>query len=187
MRTLFTLLTLLFFLHTSRAQDRDWSVELNYPISAGASFGASNQGVLGAGLAYRFAGAGKARLGASLDATWFATTQINDSDPVQELKYRDFFLQPRLFAELPLGSSEKLKLRGGVGWTWSRSTGEVFFNAQGLVEGIDNNSGPNLNVGLSYDLSPRWFLQGQYDLIFSSGDSPSRTIGLVKVGAGFRF
>ncbi|MGB5507514.1 hypothetical protein, partial [Robiginitalea sp.] len=118
---------------------------------------------------------------------WFATTFTNDTDPVQELDFRDFFLQPRLFAELPLSAGEKLKLRGGLGWTWYRSTGEVFFNSEGRIEGTDNNSGPDLNLGLSYDFFSRWYLQAQYDLIFSSGDSPSRTLGVLKVGAGFRF
>lgn len=187
MRTNLTFLLIVFYILASSAQDRTWSAELNYPISIGTSFGASNQGVIGVGLTYRFAEFDKVKLGASLDAAWFATTFTNDTDPVQELDYRDFFLQPRLFAEIPLSAGEKLKLRVGLGWTWYRSTGESFFNSEGRIEGIDNNSGPDVNLGLSYDFFSRWFLQAQYDLIFSSGDSPSRTLGLLKVGIGFRF
>ncbi len=170
------------------AQDKDWSIELNYPISVGDDFGASNQGIIGVGLKYRFSTLGKLNIGASLDATWFATTFTNDSDPVQELDYRDFFIQPRIFVELPLTTNNKLHLLGGLGWTWYRSVGDTaFFDDLGELQGEDWNNGFNINVGLSYDLSPRLFLQTQYDIIFSSGDSPSREVGLLKVGAGFRF
>lgn len=168
-------------------QDHKWSVEAYYPISVGQDFGSSNQGVIGTGLTYRFRDLGKVNLGASLDATWFATTITNDSDPIQEVDYRDFFLQPRLFGEVPLTPDEKLKLRFGLGWTINRSVGRLFLNSDGRLEGEEWNSGPNLNTGFTYDISTRWYLQGQYDLMFISGDSPNRTIGLLKVGAGFRF
>lgn len=170
------------------AQDKDWSIEIGYPISVGDEFGASNQGVISAGLKYRFATAGKLRIGASLDATWFSTTSTNDSDPIQEFKMKNFFIQPRIFGELPITKNDKLNLLGGLGWTWNRSVERLaFFDDQGEVQGDDWNNGFNLNLGLSYNLSTRWFVQAQYDLIFLSGDSPSRNVGLIKVGAGFRF
>ena len=168
-------------------QEHKWSVEANYPISVGQDFGASNRGVIGAGLSFRFADLVKVKLGASLDATWFATTLINDSDPIQELKYRDFLLQPRIFGELPLTANKKLKLRTGIGWTIHRSLGPSFFDSDGQIQGEEWNSGPNLNAGFVYDLSGRWYIQAQYDLVFTSGESVSRTIGLLKIGAGFRF
>lgn len=168
-------------------QDHNWSAEAYYPISVGQEFGASNQGVIGTGLTYRFRDFGSVKLGASLDATWFATTITNDTDPVQEIDYRDFFLQPRIFGELPLTANEKLKFRFGLGWTFNRSVGPLSFGFDGRLEGEEWNSGPNLNFGLTYDLSDRWYLQGQYDLMFLSGESESRTIGLLKIGTGFRF
>ena len=172
---------------TATAQDKKWSVELNYPISVGDDFGASNQGLIGAGLKYRFTTAGKFNIGASIDASWFSTTTTNDTDPVQELDFRDFFMQPRIFAELPITSNNKLKFTGGLGWSWYRSTGEAIIFPEGRVEAEFWNNGPNLNLGLSYDIASRWFVLAQYDLIFSSGDAPRREIGLIKVGAGFRF
>ena len=87
MRTKLSFLLIAFYILGSQAQDRNWSAELNYPISVGESFGASNQGVIGLGLAYRFAEFDKVKLGASLDAVWFATTSTNDTDPVQELEF----------------------------------------------------------------------------------------------------
>jgi hypothetical protein len=187
MRVVLTLFLTAFFLIGSRAQEKKWSAELHYPISAGESFGSSNQGVIGAGLGYRFASFGKTTLGASLEATWFATTIINDSDPIQESKYRDFFLQPRLFVEHPLTPNKRLILRAGLGWTFQQAQGPAFVDSAGQVQGENLNSGPNLNAGLLYNLTPRWYLLGQYDLFFLSGDSPSRTIGLLKFGGGVRF
>ncbi len=170
------------------AQDKKWSVEVHYPISVGEDFGASNQGVIGAGIKYRFTTVGKFNIGASLDATWFSTTSTNDSDPIQEFDIKNFFIQPRIFSELPLTNNNKLNLLGGIGWTWNRSVESLaFFDDQGEIQGSDWNNGFNLNLGLSYNLSTRWFVQAQYDLIFLSGDSPSRNVGLIKIGAGFRF
>ena len=186
-----TLLVIFVFLGILfvRAQDKDWSIEINYPVSINDNFGSSNQGTIGAGLKYRFAYLGKFRLGASLDGTWFATTITNDSDPIQEFDYRDFFLQPRIFAELPISSNNKLLLSGGIGWTWSRSVEESsFFDEQGQIQGgLDWYNGPNLNLGLAYDLSPRFFINTQFDLIILSGNRSDRTIGLIKLGGGFRF
>ncbi|MDX1332413.1 MAG: hypothetical protein R3252_05225 [Robiginitalea sp.] len=164
-----------------------WSVEAYYPISIGESFGASNEGRVGLGAKYRFAQTGRMRLGASLDAAWFATVFVNDSDPVQELDYRDFFLQPRIFGELPVTSNERLRFLFGLGWTFIHSRTETFLDQQGYVEGKVNNSGPNVNAGLTWNLSPRWFLHSQLDFIYSNGDTPETNIGLLKLGAGFRF
>ncbi len=172
-----------------QAQDRDWSIELYYPVSINDDFGSSNQGRIGAGLKYRFVNLGKLRLGASLDATWFSTTITNDSDPIQEFDYRDFFLQPRVFAELPMTSNNKLLLLAGIGWTWSRSVDRPsFFDEEGQIQGgLDWYNGLNLNLGLAYDVSSRFFINTQYDLIILSGNRSDRTIGLIKLGAGFRF
>jgi hypothetical protein len=186
-RTTLAISLCFFSLTVVNAQDENWSAEVYYPISVGASFGSSNQGIVGVGLKYRFKELGEFTLGASLDATWFATTITNDTDPIQELDYRDFFLQPRLYVERPLTADNKLRALAGLGWSFSRTLGQTFVNGEGIVEGTDFNSGPNLNLGLTYGFAARWFVHGQYDLILSFGDLPNRSIGLLKLGVGFRF
>ncbi|NNJ87909.1 MAG: outer membrane beta-barrel protein [Eudoraea sp.] len=185
----FLIVFLLFGTLLTHAQDRNWSVDISYPFSVQDKFGSSNQGIVGAGLKYRFKSVGKLRLGASLDATWFSTTIINDSDPIQEFPYRDFFFQPRLFAELPLTRNNRLRFSGGIGWTWSRSiNGPAFFDEFGQVQnGGQWYNGFNLNLGMSYDISSRVFFKTQYDQIFLSVDTINRNVGLIKLGAGFRF
>ncbi len=190
MKKTLTLLFLLSAVLLIQAQDnKNWSLEVSYPFSVGDSFGSSNQGTIAAGIKYRFADLGKVRLGASLDVSWFATTFVNDTDPIQELKFTDAFWQPRIFAELPISQNNKLRLSGGIGWTIAYSKeGIGFFDEQGRARGNETNFGPNLNVGLTYDVSSRFFIHTQYDFIhLSRTNSLKRNIGLIKLGAGLRF
>jgi opacity protein-like surface antigen len=171
------------------AQDNNWSIEVSYPISINDAFTSSNQGTIGAGMKYRFADLGKLRLGVSADVTWFTTTIVNDSDPVQEFKYRDVFFQPRLFVEGPLSRNGRLRFSGGIGWTWLNSRGgSAFFDEFGRIQGGEDWAlGLNLNIGLIYDITPSIYVQTQYDQIFLSGDASDGNIGLIKLGGGFRF
>ncbi len=182
------LLPLLFLaLSFTRAQDRLWSVEGYYPVSIGETFGASNQGLYGLGFKYKLGALGKWKLGASLDGSWFSTEFVGDSDPPIIDKVRDLFIQPRFYTALPLTKKGKLQLLAGLGWTIYRVSEENFIGTQSMMKEINWNSGLNANAGLSLDVSSRWFVATQFDQILSSGDSPDRTIGLMKLGAGFRF
>jgi len=162
-------------------------VELNYPVSIGENFGASNQGLFGLGLKYRFGTYGNWRLGASLDASWFSTEFVRDSDPLQTDKVRDFFMQPRFFAALPVTQNGKLQFLVGLGWALYRVSEENFIGEQSTAKTVNWNSGLNANTGLTIDISNSWFLATQFDLILSSGETANRTIGLMKIGAGYRF
>ncbi len=173
----------------ANAQDKKWSIEVSYPISVNDAFASSNEGTIGVGVKYRLVQSGKITFALSVDGTRFATTDINDSDPIQEFKYRDFFFQPRIFAEVPLSQNGKLRLTGGVGWTWLYSKGgRAFFDEFGRVQGGESwANGLNLNVGLIYDITPGIYVQTQYDQLFLSGDSGNKNIGLLKLGGGIRF
>ncbi len=189
MKNLFFVMFLLFGAHNILAQDKNWSIDINYPFSINDAFGSSNQGTVGAGLKYRFKNLGKFNFGVSLDGTWFSTTIVNDSDPVQEFDYRNFFFQPRVFTELPITKNKRLQLTAGLGWTWSRSVDRpAFFDEFGNIQGgPDLYNGLNLNLGITYDVSSRFFVQAQYDQIFLSGDTSDRNVNLIKLGTGFRF
>lgn len=184
-----TSLILLLIVFISRAQDKAWSIEVSYPISVNDAFASSNEGTIGVGVKYRFVQAGKVTFGISADGTRFATTLINDSDPIQEFKYRDFFFQPRIFAEVPLTENGKLRLSGGVGWTWLYAKGgRAFFDENGRLQGGEEwTNGLNLNIGLNYDITPSIYIQTQYDHLFFSGNSTDKNIGLIKLGGGIRF
>ena len=76
---------------------------------------------------------------------------------------------------------------GGVGWTFYRVATDFFIGDEKISEEEDWRSGLNVNSGLTYDLSPRWFMGTQFDLILLTGDRPDSVLGLVKIGGGFRF
>ena len=188
MKKLFLTVCLGLLFQSAYSQDNNWSGEVYYPISIGDSFGSSNEGLLGVNLGYRFTDLGKGKLGASLDALWFSTTFTNDSDPIQELDYRDFFLQVKAFYETPLNANETLLFRGVVGWAYQRaSQSPAMFTEVGAIEGLEINTGPLVGAGLTLALTPRWFVAAQTDFMFMFGESPNRTIGLTKIGVGFKF
>lgn len=187
MKNTLALICAIVGLSSMQAQDKDWSVELNYPVSIGENFGASNQGLLGLGLKYRFATSGKWRFGSSLDGIWFSTEFVNDSDPPQIAKVRDLFIQPRFFAALPVTQNRKLQFLVGLGWAIYRISEENFIGERSTGKTVNWNSGLNANTGLTFDISNSWFLATQFDLILSSGETADRTIGLMKIGAGYRF
>lgn len=177
-----------FSLFVANAQDKKWSGELYYPISIGDPFGSSNQGIIGANLSYRFADLSKASLGVTLDGSWFATTFIEDSDPVQESDFRDFFLQAMAFYDTPLTPNQKLRFRGALGWAYQdASRSPAFFDNNGQIVGNTSTTGPLIGAGLTYAIAPRWFVGARTDFMFLFGDSPNRSIGLLKLGIGFRF
>ena len=186
MKRFWSLLLIMAFLNLS-AQDKKWSAEVYYPLSIGEAFGSSNQGIIGTSLSYRFSELGKAHLGGSVDATWFGTTFIEDSDPIQESDFRDFFLQAKAFYDTPVTDDEKLRFLGGLGWAYQRARSPGFITDEGEVKGNEANTGPLLSAGLAYTIFRRWFLAAKTDFLFLFGDSVSRTVGILKIGIGFRF
>lgn len=188
MKKLLPLLSLFIALCSIQAQDRNWSAEVNYPVSIGDDFGASNQGLIGFGLKYKFASSGNWTFGASLDGAWFSTEFGSDSDPPQIAKVRDLLIQPRFFAALPLSKNRRFHFLSGLGWTVYRNKTENLVGDQSISNEENWNSGFNGNLGLTYAVSSRWFVQLQYDYIyFARVNRLYRLIGLVKLGVGFRF
>ncbi len=185
-KALFLLFFILIYL-SAQAQNKDWSIEINYPFSVIESFGASNQGLVGLGLKYRFANYEKWQLGASLDGTWFSTEFGADSDPPQITDVRDLFLQPRFFADLRLSENNKWHFVGGLGWTFYQVARETFLGEEQIGDEKDWENGLNMNLGFTLNLSARWFMATQFDMIILTGDESDRVLGIVKIGAGFSF
>lgn len=193
-----------YFLH---AQDQKWSVEANYPLnvtSDNSNFGDLN-GVIDLGLAYKFLELGPLQIGAGLNASFFKNYDnftyggINGINIESDYKAKTFLFQPKLFAEVAIPGIPKLKPKLGIGY--SILLDDVYYkNDQTITfDGNDTNGGLNLNLGLSYDLSDRFFLQVQYDYIniARKGETTingqsypydfKEDAGILKAGVGFRF
>ncbi|WP_282178857.1 outer membrane beta-barrel protein [Maribacter stanieri] len=187
------------------AQDQKWSVEANYPLVANSNLQNDFNGVLDLGIKYRFANLGPVILGVGFNAAYlknfnkFTYGSASGQDLESDYKAKQFLLQPKLFAELPIPGLSALRPQIGIGYSFSivdiyYDNGDQFFSDNTNTEG-----GLNLNLGLSYDISQRFFVQVQYDYInlnlegeseingqTSTYDFKEKT-GFLKPGVGFRF
>lgn len=74
-------------------------------------------------------------------------------------------VQPKIVAELPIPGASKLRPQVAIGYTivvddtYFKNDGNVEFDATEAVGAL------NLNLGLSYDISSRLFVQIQYDYL----------------------
>lgn len=187
----YTLTFLLFLLFlTASAQDKKWHLEAHYPVSIGNTFNSDERGLMDFGIGYRFLSAGNVNLGISFNYTRFADELPDRNDPLglREVKFTDQFFQPRLFAEFALPPNKKLVMGAGIGYTFLRSQGQLFFNEEGRIDGIENSGGFNFNVQASYNITSHWYLNIQYDLILIDSEvNPDDQISILKFGGGIRF
>ncbi len=169
------------------AQDKKWSVEVNYPISTGTEIANDIPGIVDLGIKYRFLDVGFSRVGVGMNAGVFHDN-IRSFDTPESFNFNEtnWLFQPKVFMEFQIPSMEKLKPSVGLGYTIIRSEFDGDFLGNELRS--STNGGFNLNFGLSYDLTQRIFVQAQYDYIRYNPESRGNfNIGYLKFGGGFRF
>ncbi|MEM7483991.1 MAG: outer membrane beta-barrel protein [Bacteroidota bacterium] len=176
------------------AQEKKWSVEANYPISIGDDLGNDNPAIVDLGLKYRFLEIGFARLGAGINAGVFRDDLRTFADgETFNFDETNWVIQPKVFMEFKIPALKKLRPSIGLGYTAITSKFDGDF--PGLEEGSSETStdgGININLGLSYDITKRFFIQAQYDYIQYNIENPGlsdieQDLGFLKFGAGFRF
>ena len=193
------------FLH---AQDSSWSVEANYPLNLvdGSASRINNlNGILDLGLKYRFMELGPVILGAGFNAAYlknfdsFTYGSANGQDFVSDYKAKTYLFQPNLFIEVPIPGLMKLKPQLGIGY--SVILDDTYYNDGQMVVFDDSeiDGAVNLNLGVSYDISSRIFIQLQYDYLniarkgetnFNGESIPydfKENGNILKAGVGFRF
>ena len=193
----------MFFLISTQifAQDKKWSIEANYPLQAGNDIiSEKSNGLIDFGLKYRFADLGLVKLGAGFNAGLFTesdnsiVTLDNMTNVNSNYDSKNYILQPKVFAEFHIPAVERLKPFVGLGY--SVVVFDVFFDdgVRGtVIDDTSTNGGINLNAGLSFDITKRLFIQGQYDYInlrvknASTGQKGTIDSGFLKFGLGFRF
>jgi hypothetical protein len=79
MRVKFLLALSLFAIAFANAQDKKWSIEANYPISASDDFGNDVPGIFDVGVKYRFLNTDLLRLGVGINTSLFSGN-VNSSD-----------------------------------------------------------------------------------------------------------
>jgi len=166
--TFFTLFSILTF-----AQDKKWSVETNYSIVPADGLGGGDN-VINLGLKYRFLETKVFNLGLGIDGGYFTgDTFFAQSNPKGNL----FLFQPKLISEFSLPFLKRLKPTMGLGYS--------FFTGSTLASG--SFGGFNLNLGLIYDISDKWYVQFQYDYVSLKEISSGEGFNNFRLGVGFRF
>ncbi|WP_396149831.1 outer membrane beta-barrel protein [Flavobacterium sp.] len=195
MRLKLITILLLFFTITLLSQDSKFSVEANFPIPIGDNFlGKNYNGIFDVGAKYKFLNHKTIDIGASVNFGYFQNTKSGATNVNQLFDVKIFPIQPRIFMEFNIPSLEKFHPHVGIGYSiliydakWKENT-----NADLPADIDDNENGLNFNIGLSYDLTRKLFIQAQYDFIKVGVEdgipdkSYNTNINILKIGIGYR-
>lgn len=195
MRLRLTVILLILFTIKSFSQNSKFSIDANYPIAIGDNFlGQNYNGLVDFGAKYKFSENKIVDIGASINFGFFQNTKSGATALNQLFDVKIFPIQPRIFTEFNIPNLEKFHPQIGVGYSiiiydavWRENT-----NADLPADIDDNQNGFNFNIGLSYDLTNKLFLQAQYDFIKIGVEdgipdkSYNTNINILKFGIGYR-
>ncbi|RXR20789.1 hypothetical protein EQG63_02315 [Flavobacterium amnicola] len=193
MKNRIVVIVLLFLSVTAISQNKKFSIDVNYPLSLNAYEFQKINGIIDASFKYRFKETNAMKLGAS-----YTFDLLNEKDPfnneVLDRKYSFHHLD--VFSEFKLNNAEKLHPFVGIGYSMLFSEYEYFYSQNQFTEIKTekyNAGGLNFNLGLSYDISPKFFIQSYFHYVRIYRESPitNKMSGInynqIKLGAGFRF
>ncbi|MBC5862937.1 outer membrane beta-barrel protein [Flavobacterium turcicum] len=186
---------LLIFTIKSFSQDSKLSIEANFPIAIGDNFLEQNyNGLVDLGGKYKFSDSKTVDVGVSINFGFFQNTKSNATSLNQLFEVKIFPIQPRIYTEFNIPNLEKFHPHIGLGYSiviynadWVENR-----NADFPIDINDNEGGFNLNIGLSYDLNSRLFIQAQYDFIKIRVEdgipdtSYNTNVNILKFGIGYR-
>ncbi len=190
------LITVLLFSINSIAQDLNykWSVEANYTVVPEEGFG-GDYNIIEVGLKYRFVDLGFLQLGFGVNGG-FANKNFDEASI--DGRNNRYYIQPRLFSEFKIPGIERLRTGIGLGYSILNEDTSVISIGED-VSGNTTNGGFNFNLGVTYDITDRFFVQVQYDFInlnvrdefIFQGEviKPDfqEKLNNIKIGVGFRF
>lgn len=154
-------------------QENKWSVETNYAVVPAAGFGGEDN-VFELGIKHRFLQKDIFNLGLSFNGGFFRENSLIPGDNSSET---NFIFQPRVFSEFNLPFSKRLKPSVGIGYSF----------LSGYESRTDSFGGFNINVGLSYDITNKWFVQFQYDRVSLKSINLPEGFNNFRLGIGYRF
>ena len=192
MKTYYTFLLLLLISFTGFAQDKKFSVEVNYPLATSNGF-ENFTGIASASIKYRFAHGELFQYGASFTFDFLKAKLPYDN---RDLDRNYFFYHANGFAEMTIPSAEKIHPFVGAGFTYVSYEYE-YFTITGPFTSVETinekDPGFNLKLGIQYDFTTSFFMQAYYHYIraFNKNDFNDETIGRnynqFKFGLGLRF
>lgn len=180
-------LFIIFSSVTIYAQDYKWSVEVNYPISVGDKLGNDDTGIIDVGVKYRFLDLNLVKIGVGANVGLFRDNIVIGFLPeTYNFDETDWLIQPKIFAEFKVPTLEKWSPSIGLGYTFVETRLKDNLDI-GNVGGSYSTGDLNLSLGLSYDISKRFFAQAQYDYMKQKTKFEKRNQGFLKFGFGFKF
>lgn len=191
MKKILMLTVIVLISFNTRSQDSNFSMELSYPMLLDNYFiGDNYNGIIDLGLDYVFESSKTINFGLSFNTSVLQNNaNQNVSNPFKVVSY---VLQPRVVA---VGNSAVL---GGfspfAGLGYSFFVFDISGSSNGFTDASgDTQSGINLNFGMGYDLSQRFFAQIQYDFMRTSvadgvpNVKYNTNVNLLKIGVGYKF
>ncbi len=179
--TLILLLAIKSFSQNSRI-----SLEANFPIPIGDNnLGHSYGGIVDIGVKYIFSELEKIKIGASINGSLLR----NYKDDYNLWDSNIYAIQPKIFTEFNIKNIEKLHPHISLGYSFLvYKTFENGVNTDFLRQNIDGtDKGINLNLGVSYNITDRLFLQSQYDFIYITASNYTKeNFSILKFGIGIR-
>jgi opacity protein-like surface antigen len=189
---------LLFLLFSSFAfsQTSKFSIEAGYPLPIDNNFlGDHFKGIADVGLKYRIKNLQVINIGLSLNGSMFTYSDSGYFPAFDEnlsFKTTLYMIQPRFYTELNL--KKVIKIHPFIGLGYSFLLADRKFDSQSQIPNDSiNQSGININIGISYDVFSKVYLFTSYDYItLSNIDSgvPKTTyntkVNLLKIGVGIR-
>lgn len=190
------ILTALFFLSLSAvSQVKKFSVDLNYPLALKSGFDDGSKGIIDGSFKYRFKELNSMSIGASYT---FDLIKTESTFVGRKLGMNSNFHHVDLFSEFKLSSEDKLRPFFGLGYSILFSENEyINLNPMNQIEvkaEKENNSGINMNLGFSYDLTKTFYVQSYFHYIrifkknyVEDGKNVGVNYNQLKLGVGYRF
>lgn len=186
---------IIFISLKSLSQNSKFGIEASYPIAVGDNYlGQNYNGLIDLGAKYLFSENKIMDVGASLNLGFFQNTKSGATDLNQLFDVTIFLIQPRIFAKFNIPSLEKLHPEIGIGYSiiiynaeWAENR-----NAELPSDIDDNENGFNLNIGVSYDVTTKLYMQAKYDFIKIGVEdgvpdtSYNTNLNILKFGIGLR-
>ncbi|MCB0456210.1 MAG: outer membrane beta-barrel protein [Flavobacteriaceae bacterium] len=191
MKRILLLLVFIVFTTKSFSQDSKISLEINYPLPDHSFVRESYHGIIDVGVDYTFTNLNFLTIGAAVNGV-ILNKKIKENNGFEDFRITSYVIQPKIVTELDLESVPRFHPSVGIGYSL------LIFDASNGYDGLDasdtTKSGFNLNIGLAYNLSERFFVQIQYDFIllkYTVEDSDIKfnttdNLNLLKIGFGYR-
>ena len=172
------------------SQEKNWSLEVNYPIPVDNNFVGQNfLGIFDVGAKYRFLDTEILNFGAGLNA---GIMKFQNEEEFEHYLLFNYYLQPKIFTELDIENLPEFRpfVYAGYSFMIFRADGTNYTND--LYYTSETLNGYNFGLGLVYNLSDKFFIQMQYDFTRLKGENRNSAspynvrVSLLKAGVGMR-